>query len=251
MSNLIESTVVRVELNGYPTGSPIGKMAHQLSVAALMSDCDTTIKKGLTETFANLFPGAALTLRSKSRALVSAMNMIPCLGKDYVILTVTTEASNVLVIRDGLTVQSVQISEGIHSIIKRISDKSVPEEALSLLRMIERNECNGEACEAITDLMARAEIDLARVYGDTFAKIASLARLPADLILITQSDLVPWLAAFFTRIDFTQFTLTTQPFSVHVLGRKELVSQVNADTAVVPDIELMIAGALVNSEEQS
>lgn len=250
-SRLIESSVVRVELNGYPTVAPVGKMAHRLSVAVLLSDCDPTIKNGVTETLARLFPDMKQTLRSGSRALISATNVVQGLAKDYVILSVMAEATNVLVIRDGLAIQQVQIPEGVRTIVKRISDKRMPEDTLSLLRMIERDECSGDECDAITESMARVEIDLARVYGEALTKIATPTRLPPDLILVTHGDLVPWLSAFFARIDFTQCTLTAQPFSVHVLGRAELANLVVSDSSTPADIELMIAGALVNSEEQS
>lgn len=250
-NHLIESTVVRVELNGYPTGSPVGKMAHRLSVAVLLSDCDATIQSGVAEALARLFPGAKQTLRSGSRALVSVMSVIPDLGKDCVILAVMAEATNVLVMRDGLATQHVQIPEGVRTIVKRISEKSSPEETLSLLRMIERDECTGDVCDTMTASMARVEIDLARVYGEALTKIAVPTRLPPDLILITHRDLIPWLSTFFARIDFTQCTLTAQPFSVHALGHEELAQRITSETAAPADIELLIAGALVNTEEQA
>ena len=99
--------------------------------------------------------------------------------------------------------------------------------------------------------MARVEIDLARVYGDALTKIAVPTRLPPNLILITHSDLIPWLTTFFARIDFTQCTLTTQPFSVHALGASELASVVTSKITAPVDIELLIAAALVNTEEWS
>ena len=226
-------------------------MAHRISVAVLLSDCDDTIQKEVAGSLAHLFPGAKLTLRSGSRALVSAMNVIPNIGKDCVILAVTAEATNVLVIRDGLAMQHLQIAEGVRTIVKRIAEKSTPEETLSLLRMIERDECTGDVCDAVTASMARVEIDLARVYGEALTKVAVPRRLPPDLILVTHSDLVPWLTTFFARIDFTQCTLTAQPFSVHALGRAELAHLIGFDAATPPDVELLIAGALVNTEEQS
>jgi hypothetical protein len=250
MNNLIESTVVRVELNGYPTGSPVGKTAHRLSVAALLSECDASIRSGAAESLARLFPGTKQTLRSGSRALIAAMSAVPDLGNDYVILAVVAEASNVLVVRDGLVVQHAQIGEGVRSIVSRVADKGMPEETLSLLRMVERDECSGDACDMITQSMARVEIELARVYGEALTKIATPTRLPADLVLVTHSDMAPWLTTFFSRIDFTQCTLIARPFSVHALGRDELSHLVEFDQAAPADIELLIAGALVNTEEQ-
>ena len=179
------------------------------------------------------------------------MNVIPNIGKDCVILAVTAEATNVLVMHNGLVAQHLQIPEGVRTIVKRLAEKSTPEETLSLLRMIEREECTGDVCDTMTASMAHVEIDLARVYGEALTKIAVPTRLPPDMILITHRDLIPWLTAFFARIDFTQCTLTAQPFSVHALGHEQLAQHITSSSAAPADIELSIAGALVNTEEQS
>ncbi len=247
--NVVESTVVRVELNGYRTSAPLGKSAHRLSVSALLSEGVAEVRKGVSTELAALFPHATILERSGARTLISAAESLPQLGSDYVIMAVMGETTSVVVVRDGLAVQHALIPEGIRTIVKRLSDKGMQEETLSLLRMIERDECNSDACEAIMAAMARAEIDLARVYGENLTKLAAPVRLPPDLVLVTQDDLRPWLTKFFSRIDFTQCTFTTQPFTVHGLSRDDLKSSVVVEQSASSDIGLMIAGALVNSEQ--
>ncbi|HVM73874.1 MAG TPA: hypothetical protein VMU13_03310 [Candidatus Paceibacterota bacterium] len=247
---LVESTVVRVELNGYPTGSPEGKVAHKLAAVVLLSECYDVMQRGVQESLARTFPDASRTMRSGTRALVSTIHAVSEKEKDYVALSVMGETSVIIVVRDGLISQHVIVPEGVRSIVKRISEKGMHEEVLSLLRMIERDECSGEACDAIAASMAHAEIELARVYGEILTKIATPIRLPCNLVLVTQDDLRPWLSKFFARIDFTQCTVTTQPFSVFALSQRDLEALIVSDTSTVADIGLSIAGALVNSEEQ-
>ncbi len=188
-TRLIESSVVRVELNGYPTGAPVGKSAHLLSVIALMSDCEPGMRSGVQETLEKAFPQTKAILRSGARALISGVGSLPGIGKDYVILNVEGETTNILVVRGGLANENIVIPEGVRSIVKRISEKGLPEETLSLLRMVEREECSGDACDAINASVARVELDLARVYGEGLTKIASVIRLPTDLILVTHPAL--------------------------------------------------------------
>ena len=249
-NRLIESAVVRVELNGYATGSPVGKTAHSLSVIALLSDCNATIRAGVEETLMRTFPHTKPVLRSGARALISAVRVFPDIGKDYVILDMESEATTILVVRDGLATEHAIVPEGVRSILKRISEKSMPEETLSLMRMVENEECNDETCKIINESVARVEIDLARVYGEGLTRLATPERLPIDLILIVDAALSPWLTKFFSRIDFTQCTLTAQPFSVQQLDLKNLAHAVVAEGATT-DTGLSIASALVNTEEQS
>ena len=250
-AKLIESTVVRVELNGYPTSAPTGKSAHRIAVSELLSECAPAIKDCVEAELKHIFPKADIVKRSGARALISSISALPEGSSDYVIIAVMGETTNVIVVRGGLACAHVVIPEGIRSILKRISDKRMQEETLSLLRMVERDECSTDVCDEITKSMGRVEIDLARVYGESLTKIAAPVRLPPDLVLITHDDLRPWLSKFFMRIDFTQCTSTAQPFSVHALSQQDFKNVVSgADTAAI-DIELLIACTLVNSEMQN
>ena len=81
--------------------------------------------------------------------------------------------------------------------------------------------------------------------------IAGGRRLPNDLVLAVQPDLAPWLSQFFSRIDFTQFTKTAQPFEIQLLTPEKLNRLVAFDTGVLPDAAFAVGGALVNIEEQA
>lgn len=248
---LIESSVVRVELNGYPTSQPVGKYAHRITVSALLSDCVPEIRQGIEDEFKHLFPKAEIVKRSGFRALISSSRLVPEISSDFVAIAVMGETTSIVVVRDGLASQHALVPEGIRSIVKRISAKGLQEETLSLLRMIERDECSSDVCDEISKSMAKVEIELARVFGENLTKIATPIRLPPDLVLITHDDLRPWLAKFFSRIDFTQCTSTAQPFSVYALSQQDLRREVTLRDDAALGIEMSLACALVNSEERS
>lgn len=245
-ANVLESSVIRVELNGYPTGSPIAKIAHTMAVSVLISDCDPTIKSGVAETLQKLTLASKPVLRSGTRAFLSLMQDLPAAGSECVIVDVSGEGTSMVCVRDGLAESHAVISEGMRSMLARFSEKGLPEETLSVMRMIERDECDTGACQAIANGIARAEPELARVYGEAMIKIAAPRRLPSQMIVLSQADFAPWLARFFSRIDFTQFTQTSQPFSVYPLSGKDLTRFVVS--APSSDVQLDIACALVNRE---
>ena len=110
--------------------------------------------------------------------------------------------------------------------------------------------CESEACKATSAAIARAEPDLARIFGEAMGRIAATERLPNALILAVQEDMAPWLSQFFSRIDFTQFTVTTQPFEAAMITHKEIADMVTFSVGVTPDPGLSIAGALVNIESR-
>ncbi len=241
--NVFEASVVRVKLNGYPTSKPVGKRASAVELYVLASDCDASAKSGIQELLAKLFPSAPLVWRSSARAILSVVR-----ERDHsdtcLIADVSAEASDFIVVRKGVLSERLTIREGALSILLAFGNGRPPEEILSLLEMLESEKCEGEACETLKGAIAKAEPGLVRTFGEAMATLASARRLPNDLLLLAPVHLEPWLSAFFSRIDFSQFTITTQPFNVVAPP----TPSVAGDSRILDDPGLSIASALVNLE---
>ncbi|MSU73709.1 hypothetical protein EXS56_01060 [Candidatus Kaiserbacteria bacterium] len=249
-AHILEAGVIRIEVNGYPTGEPEGASGHRLSVAALISDCDPTFKTTLTSALQQLFGGQKVVIRSGVHAILSILrNKADAWDKNFLVVDMASEGTNFVVIRDGITTDHATIPEGKNSILKRISGNGMTEETLTLLRLLARGECHDPACEAIQVAMAKAEPELVRTFGEVIAKLVVQQRLPNHLILATHQDLVPWLSSFFSRIDFAQFTTTTQPFVVTPLKPADLTHLALPEPGIHADTGILIAAALVNIEE--
>lgn len=140
------------------------------------------------------------------------------------------------------------VPEGIYSVLRRLSKAGMPEEILGLVRMIARDDCTSEACNAVEAALAKAEPELVKIYGEGMAKCAATRRLPNKLFLVTHQDMALWLKRFFERIDFTQFTKTAQPFEVTALAPKDMEMWVKPAPGVSLDCGLAVPSALVNIE---
>lgn len=248
-SRILEAGVVRVEVNGYPTNQPEGKSGKDLSVAALISDCDAGLRASVTSALEQLFGARTVLMRSGVHAILSVMRNKPDVPKDFLVVDMASEGTNLIVIRNGVTTDHATVAEGKNSILKRISGSGMPDDTLTLLRLIARGECHDPACEAVAVAMAKAEPELVRAFGEVIAKLVVRQRLPNHLILATQDDLIPWLSSLFSRIDFAQFTMTTQPFTVVALRPVDFAHWALPDTGVRVDTGILIAAALVNIEQ--
>jgi len=250
-ANILETSIVRVELNGYPTARPKGKYAHTLGVSILVSDCDPRVRKNVVETVSRIFACPPPSLRSGTRALLSVLRESPAFPDDCLIVNMTSNATNLIVVTGGTAVRHTRIPEGVRSIVKRIGGTGLPEETLTLIRMVAHDQCEHEACKATSAAIARAEPELARIFGEAMGRIAATERLPNTLILAVQEDLAPWLSQFFSRIDFTQFTVTTQPFEAVMVTHKGISDMITVPAGMTPDPGLSVAGALVNIESRN
>lgn len=249
--NILEATVIRVEVNGYATTQPEGATGHRLSVAALISDCDAKFRASLTNALQQLFGGQKVIIRSGVNSILSALrNKADSPSKNFLVVDMASEGTNFIVMHDGITTDHATVPEGKNAVLKRINGNGMTEETLTLLRLSARGECHDAACEAVNVAMAKAEPELVRVFGEAMAKLVTQQRLPNQLILATHDDLVPWLSSFLSRIDFAQFTATTQPFMVSALKPTDLSHLALPGDGVHADTGVLLAAALVNIEEQ-
>ena len=248
--NLIEASIVRVELNGYATANPVGKHAHIVFLSTLVSECGTRIRVGVEETIARIFSSKAM-LRSGTGALLAVLRERSVSHSDYLVVDMTSVATSMFAVHKGAPAHHVLVPEGTRTILKRVGGSRMPEETVTLMRMLAREHCEDAACIEVKTGMARAEQELSRVFGEAIGQLALHGRLPNTLVLSVDPVFADWLSGFFSRIDFTQFTITTQPFSVEALTPESLKNLViSSDPTKATDLGLLVAAALVNSELQ-
>lgn len=245
-ANSLETSVLQVELNGYATEEPEGKLAHEITITGLVSDYDPHMRSTIAASVGQLFPHMTPVLRSGTRATLMVLKERMHI-RDYVAVDVASAATTITVVRDGMLGEQSLVSEGVNTLVTRLGS-GLPEETFSLMRMLERDHCDESACEKLKEAMARVEPELVKIFGETIGKVASTRRLPNRLVLSTYLDMSPWLSRFFSRIDFTQFTETAQPFIVDQFSSKELEYAVVSERASV-SVALSISCALVNKEE--
>jgi hypothetical protein len=247
----LEANVIRVELNGYPTAKPEGKRAKRITVSALLSECEPTLRQGAIEALQRTFSCPPPILRSGVRATFSVLKENHLLQKDCVMICMTTHATHVIAVRKGVVNEISTVPEGGSTILKRIAEGKLPEETLTLMRLLAHDQCEGDACDALRASIARAEPELVKSFGSAFEKMAAVRRIPNAFLLTGPEDLAEWLLHFFSRIDFAPFTVTTRPLSGKLVDHTELAPLVTFEHGVTEDSGLAVASALVNIEEKA
>lgn len=245
-NSILEAGVLQVFLNGYPTANPLGMRAKSINVVAFESDIDAGMRSSIVSVFGKLLPDRAPSFHSGMRSLLTVMHEhLPDIHRFLLIDIGGTQTSCAVVRKDAVT-QYAAANEGLTTILKRITQGGLPEETLSLLRMLATDACSTSACQAVKDSLAKAEPELVRAFGEVFTTLAATRRLPNACMLSAPAELTPWLQGFFERIDFSQFTATTQPLLVETLSPEHLLDSVHWRTGVVPDAGLGIAASSVN-----
>ena len=250
-SRLFEAGAASFELNGYRTAKPVGKHAHTISVATLMSECEPELRAKVTDSLRKSLGIQNPVLHSDTRALLLATHMNPLHANRHLIVDVSGDSTNCLVIHKDTAAEHIAVPEGTRTILKRIVGKGMAEETLSLMRMVARDACGTPACEQLNASLVRVETELAKTFGEAFGKLMSLRRLPNDLVLIVAPDFAPWMSNFFSRLDFGQFTVTTRQFATRILSPGDLGTFVAQNASPKVDAWFALGTALGSAQEQS
>ena len=246
---IFEATATRIWLNGYPVRDTTGKHANTVSVASLISTCTSSVRQSIVGVMEKAFPSALVVPHSALSSALTVYDRIQAKDDPYVFIGIGIDATQTIVVHDGVVTKECSIKEGTRTILARVAKERPAEETLGFIRMLERDACADAACDAIKSAMAAAEPEMARVFGECIARIASEQRLPNRLVLLAHGDLLDWLSRFFSRIDFSQFTVTTLPFEVIPLNGK-LFSPWIANTGdLPPSTALSTAAAIVQERE--
>ncbi|MBI5644975.1 hypothetical protein HY970_02645 [Candidatus Kaiserbacteria bacterium] len=249
LKNLFEARAVRIWLNGYPVQMPEGKQAQTLEIVSLLSDLDPELRSSIEVSVHHTFANAKVVFRSAIRTFLDALARIPSADGSYLVVDMGVDATEIVSVRDSAIAGTRTVSEGLRTILARVAPDRPVQESLSTIRMLLRDACEGEACNQIREAIAKAEPELVRIFGEVIGELAAGERVANKLVLIAHEDLQEWLEQFFTRIDFTQFTLTTLPFVTYAMSSAD--SRVYAADASHLDTALHFDAALVNIDARS
>lgn len=245
-SLLFEALPLSVFLNGYPTTHPEGKRAHTVDLYAIASAADASAGATIQEAVHRGFPAARLTFVSAARVNAQLLPKIAVPG-NCVIVDFGVQSTQLSVLREGILAGERIVADGLASIIAKVHGARPPEEMLSLFRMLARDACADEACAALQQSLAASEPELVKLYAESFAAFAEVKRLPATLVLLAHPDVAPWLEHFFSRIDFTQFTSGSMPFTVRTIQSDEFHEMLGGDLTLDPGLALAAAHATLGA----
>lgn len=251
-SRFFEASVLRVDLNGYPTKKPEGKKASVVSVTALGADADPEARSSAMQVVSTAFPGRTWKERSAARAYTQIIADRIGDRRDYLLVDIGSGSTDITAVRKSGLTDHIVVPEGLRTILKRVTPADgLPEQTLSLLSMLISDHCDEEACAPLRDALGRADSELARVFGEAFAALSKGRRLPNALVLAAHPAIAPWFEQFFTRVDFGQFTVTTDVFTVERMTPEHFSEKVVFTESSEIDTGLTLASAFIQLQEQS
>jgi hypothetical protein len=241
----LRAGVLQVFLNGYPTTKPLNKQAQSLAVVAYESTIDTDFKNAIAHALGAHFPHRSPAFHSGTHGILSMVREHMPSVKRFLVVDIGYSESHIAVVREELITQEIGVPEGLSTILKRIAPSAIPDETLTLFKMIANDTCSTSACQSLKDSIAKTEPELVRIFGEALGTLATRRRVPNTCFIAAPAEITPWLATFFSRLDFSQFTTSLQPFEIEPISAEQLVG-VLTWRGGIPDARIAAAVASVH-----
>lgn len=252
-ANMFERSVMRIAVSGYPTAQPEGKTGDRLEISVLQSDIQQDVLADMKEALGAAFVGRPITFHSAFFVLsVVIKEFLPNISH-YTLVDVTSLATSSAVVRQSSVVEHAEAAIGWRTVLAELAKTSetTPEEAFSRVRMAADDSCTDAVCQSVLQSLHAVEPQFVSAYGNMLNELAKTKRIPALLILLAPPDLGGWFARIFSRIDFSQFAISEQPFTAQQLFSSVLAKHVEWVPENAEDAGVAVGAGFVHMRARS
>jgi hypothetical protein len=212
---LAEETVIATLLNGYETNDPFGKRVNRADLVVLSSTLDGQAAEIVTRTLRSTYHTHAIRLTAFAPVAYAVFRDVYPHEKEYLILDVTGEASDLTLVKRGLLSGIVSTTHGLADML-RAADRaplqvSAPAEALVPSTEVPLGPAGDP--RALSRIEA-AKADWLAGLKDALSSLAKGQALPRTLFLLAPEGSSDFLKSVLDGGPFRSLWLSDEPLTV-------------------------------------
>lgn len=229
-SEPLDHDIIKVELNGYSPDLPMGKVARNARIYIYISAGVKELIGKIKKELANKFGPVPVRFKTFPIVAFRSLNSIINHEEGFLIVDVSGEVTDVILIRGNNLEGVVSFPAGVNSLYRKIASDSNTflKEAESILMTHFRG--HGDA--ALYDKVERSIKDKGKEWGGFFEKaLESLFEnhpLPQNVFFMGDSVAEKYFIRFAESADFSKYAILGKPFSVKAINSGWLRHYFNA-----------------------
>ena len=214
----IESQIVQVKLNGYPTAEPFGISARELELSLYVSVAPERTVKKVEEIIHHQFQSPVKFGSFLSASFLVTRDHFPH-EDGYLLIDIGGEITDVSLVREGALIQSVSFPLGRNFILRKLSaglNRSMAE-ALSICTLYSEDKIGDPVKAQCTEILKSAKDQWLDAFQKTIFSVSNELSIPNTILLSVGTDIALWFIETISREEFHQHSLTGKEFKVVVL----------------------------------
>ena len=214
----LESQILQVKLNGYPTASPTGVSARELELSLFLSVASERMVNKVKDIVQHQFAAPVVFGTFLSSSFLVTRAHFPH-EDGYLLIDIGGEVTDVSLVRDGTLVQSVSFHLGRNFILRKLATglNRTLSEALSLCTLYAENKVEDTVKDQCTAILKTAKDEWLDAFQKTLFSVSNELSIPNTIMLSVGTDIAPWFIETISREEFHQHSLSNKEFKVIVL----------------------------------
>lgn len=215
-TNFIEHEIIKTELNGYYTRSPIGKLAKTVKLCFYLSLGIKEMKERVEKEILENFGDIPLLFRTFPLLSFLVLNNIFTNPEGFILVDLGGEITDLSLIRRNCLEETISFPRGRNFLIRKISStfKTFPQEASSLLRAYSNGHITEKDSGRISKIIEEAKKEWGNFFENAIKKISETSPLPQDVLLVGEEIVGDQFLKFAEDDRFSQFTVLGKPLMV-------------------------------------
>lgn len=214
----IEHEIVQVELNGYFTRRPFGKMVKSVRARAYLSAGEKRVLDLIKNELAKNFHAPAI-VHTLPWVAFKIIDAIIDSREGHLIIDIGGETTEMLVIRNSSLEGSFSFPRGVNHLLRKISSatNSFFAETPSILKTYARGHKTMESSQKLIEAIKETSDDWCSWARKSMTEATKEYPLPRNVFLIGDDLAGKYFTPCLTKDEFSGFTTLRQPFDVRKL----------------------------------
>ncbi len=181
--SVMTRAITKVTANGYTTQKPIGKTATQVTLTQISAIADTNLVIQIADLHAKCFPTLPLERYSTMLIFHAIVHELYPDMREYCLIDVTYEATEIAIVRDGVLGYSTYRSVGINTLVRSIASQlqRPTTDTATLLKYFGTD--NDTATEAEKKVIIETLTTYQNTLGEAFHETGDSLAIPKLLFL--------------------------------------------------------------------
>ena len=219
-SQFIEHVILKTELNGYYTKSPVGKIARSVKSHIYLSAGVKKAIESAEKEIIKVFGPVSLKFATSPLVTFKVLNDIINNKEGFLIINIEGETTEINIIRHNTLKQSASFPRGSNLLFRKmaLNLNTFLRETPSILRTYARGHRTMES----SDKIALAIKDSIKEWRDYFEKsLAAMSQeslLPQNIFLAGDDLIYKFFSPCVEKSDFSEFAILREPFAARKIN---------------------------------
>lgn len=221
---VIDIKNIQTKLNGYETSTPYNKKAKLIEIALFASVGAKKVIDSIKNKVFHIFHYEKIIFSSFLLIAFITIRDIFTDKKDFILLDITGEVTDVAIIRNNLLISSSSFPLGKNFLIRRMvsSLNTTKEEAISILNMYQKNDIDDSMRDRLMSVFSSAEKEWLLSFTKAVTNLSEDSFVPQSVFFTADDEVAEWFNTIMGKAKFTQFANEDNTLDITFLNEKIL-----------------------------